>query len=155
MNRPPDRREEAIKWAQKHLADTSAFFRDLIKVLGMRLLAGNGVGLVVVAGILSSKAGIELTPEQRPIAEFAFAAFSVGLLGGAGALMTLMYYLTLEREWRVERLRKVLNDTSEEIEFEEEPPFLRRWSKFIGGSTILGIAGLSVGLGFSIWAMFR
>ncbi len=112
MNRPPDRREEAIKWAQKRLADTNAYIQDLMKVLGMRLLAGNGVGLVVVAGILSSKAGIELTPDQSPIAKFAFAAFSVGLLGGAGALMTLMYFLKSLREWRVERLREVVRDAN-------------------------------------------
>ncbi len=153
MNGPPDRREEAIKWAQKRLADTNAYLQDLTKVLGMRLLAGNGVGLVVVAGILSSKAGIELNAEQRPIAEFAFAAFSVGLLGAIVALMTLMYFLKSLREWRIERLRKVLNDTNETMEFEEQPPFMQRWSKITGGLTILGIAGLSVGLGLSILAM--
>ena len=153
MNRPPDRREEAIKWAQKRLGDTNAYIHDLMKVLGMRLLAGNGVGLVVVAGILSGKAGIPLTDAQKLITKSAFATFSVGLLGAVGALMALMYFLKLEREWRVERVREVLNDSSKEIEFEEEPPSMPKWSKIIGGSTILGLAGLGVGLGLSILAM--
>lgn len=154
MSEQSKRREGNIEWAKERLVQTNAYLHEMMKVLGMRLVVGNAAGIAAVLGALSKAEDFELYNTKILIGKVVFAVFSIGLIGGFSALDLLMYFLKGEREWRVKRLQKVLENSAEELEFEENPPKMAAWSKFIGAATTIGLAGLIAGLGLSIWGMF-